>query len=240
MKKIILNLSLLAMSFAAYAQTCTPDNTITEPGTYPSQLPVGTAGQNYQETVQFNIPADTSVDFNGTQVTAIIDSIKVLSVMGLPAGLSYTCNPVSCGLPGGKTSCGLIYGTIDAAASGTYPFVVPIRIYTRIGGNIPYQQPDTIYSLSMDVNATTGEKTILQNTLMAYPNPAGNQLIVALPVSANGTEIRLFDGQGKHLEVSFENEYNRITVNTSELASGMYYGEVSNGNKVYRFHFIKN
>ncbi|HCS19438.1 MAG TPA: hypothetical protein DIW47_02555 [Bacteroidetes bacterium] len=240
MKKIILNLSLLGFALNVTAQSCVPDTTITQPGHYPDQLPVGNAGQYYQETVQFNVPADTSVDFNGNQVTANIDSIKVLAVNGLPAGINYTCNPVSCALPGGKTSCGLLYGTIDSTESGHFPFVIPVRIYARIGGTFPYQQPDTIYSLSMDVNVYTGQKRILQNALSAYPNPAGNELFIALPFSAYNAELSVFDRQGKRIELPREREYNLLTLNTLSLAPGMYYGEVSDGKQVYRFHFIRH
>lgn len=240
MKKIILNLSLLGFVVNGYAQSCVRDNTITEPGTYPSQLPVGNAGQYYEETVQFNIPADTSVDFQGNTVTAIIDSIKVLAVNGLPAGLTYGCNPVSCGLPGGQTSCGVVFGTIDPGESGTYPFVIPVRIYARINGAFPYQQPDTIFSLSMDVNAFTGEKRIIQDQLIAYPNPAGNELFIALPFSALSAELKVFDSQGKNIELPVDKELNRMTLNTRSLAPGMYFGEVNDGKKVYRFHFIRN
>ncbi|MHB1276806.1 MAG: T9SS type A sorting domain-containing protein [Bacteroidia bacterium] len=240
MKKIILNLSVLGFALNATAQSCVPDTTIKQPGHYPDQLPVGNAGQYYQETVQFNVPGDTSVQFGQSTVTANIDSIKVLAVKGLPAGLNYACNPLSCALPGGKTSCGVVFGTIDPGESGTYPFVIPVRIYAKISGTIPYQQPDTIYSLSMDVNAFTGEMRVVQNGLLAYPNPAGNELFIALPFSAHSAELKVFDSQGKGIELPLDREYNRMTLNTSSLSSGLYYGEVNDGKKVYRFHFVRN
>jgi hypothetical protein len=240
MKKIILNLSLLGFALNGFAQSCVPDTSIKQPGTYPSQLPTGNAGQYYEESVQFNIPADTSVDFQGNTVTAVIDSIKVLAVNGLPAGLTYGCNPKSCGLPGGKTSCGVVFGTIDPGASGTYPFVIPVRIYARINGTFPYQQPDTIYSLSMDVNTFNGVLPVIQKDLLAYPNPAGNELFIALPFSAHSAELKVFDCQGKSIELPLEREYNKLTLNTVSLAPGMYYGEVNDGKKVYRFHFVRD
>lgn len=240
MKKIILNLSLLGLAMNAMAQSCVRDSTITEPGSYPSQLPTGNAGQYYEGVMQFNIPADTSVDFNGNTVTANIDSIKVLAVLGLPAGLTYACNPLSCALPGGETSCGIVYGTIDPSESGSFPFAIPVRIYARIGGTFPYQQPDTFYTISMDVNAFTSEKRIVENSLSAYPNPAGNALFIGLPFSAFNAELRVFDRQGKRIDLPLEREYNRLTLNTASLAPGIYFGEVSDGKAVYRFHFVRN
>lgn len=240
MKKLILSLTFASFTIGAMAQSCTPDATITDPGTYPNQLPAGTSGAYYEEVVQFNIPADTNVDFNGTTVNAIIDSVKVLSLMGLPSSLSYGCNPVSCGLPGGKTSCGIIYGNIDDTASGTYNLVVPIIIYARVGGAFPIQQPDTLFYLSMDVNKPNSTKSIIPNVLMAYPNPAGNTLHVSLAHSAAAAKILVYDGQGKAIDLPYSIQYNRIDVQTETLSEGIYYGVVQDGTTIHRFHFIKN
>jgi len=240
MKKLILSLTIASIALGSFAQSCSPDATITNPGTYPNQLPAGTSGAYYEEVVQFNIPADTNVQFSGTTVNAVIDSIKVTSLMGLPPGLNYGCNPSTCALPGGKTSCGVIYGDIDGSASGTYNFVVPIIIYARIGGAFPLQQPDTLFYLSMDVNAPNSAKTIVPNTLMAYPNPAGNTLHVTLAHSAAESTIKVYDGQGKEIELPFTTQYNRIDLQTETLSKGIYYGVVQDGANTHRFKFVKS
>jgi len=240
MKKLILSLSFTGFAIYAMAQSCTPDATITNPGTYPTSLPDGTAGDYYEESVQFRIPADTNVDFNGNIVNAIIDSIKVLGVQNLPSGVTYACNPASCGLPGGKTSCGVLYGTIDASAQGTYTFLIPIIIYARIGGAFPLQQPDTLYGLSMNVNMPNSTQRIIDNKLMVYPNPAQGSLNIAMAFHAGQAEVHVFDRQGKEISLAMMKQDNVVELNTSTLAAGIYYGSVTKGSEVYRFHFIKN
>lgn len=239
MKKTLLVLSALCLSTWGFSQTCTPDQNITQPGVYPMQLPTGNAGQYYEETVQFCIPSDTDVDFGGNPVNAVIDSIKMLSVNGLPAGLTHGCTPSNCVFPGGQTSCGIIYGTIDASAQGTYNFVIPVIYYARINSSIPYQQQDTIYSIFMDVNGTTGIRKVT-GEVRAYPNPAGKVLTVALPFSAFSAEFQVFDSQGKSIQLSSNRDLNRLELNTETLSEGMYYGVVSNGHAVYHFHFIRH
>ncbi|MBI1222950.1 MAG: T9SS type A sorting domain-containing protein [Bacteroidetes bacterium] len=240
MKKILLALIILGFQMSLAAQSCTPDSTITAPGTYPKHLPDGIAGTHYQQTVQFRIASDTQVTFSGSTVTAHIDSIKVLDVFGLPGGISYSCTPASCALPGGKTSCGLIYGDIDANASGTYPFTIPIRIYVHIGGTFPYQQPDTLYNISMNVNAAAGIDEMVQHELLVYPNPATSDLNVALTFHAGQAEIEVFDRQGKRLNLESHYENNIIHLNTSDLPAGIYMGQVQHGSETYRFRFVRN
>lgn len=240
MKKILLTLSFAFVSAGLMAQSCTPDASITVSGTYPDMLPDGDAGQYYEEVVQFRIPADTNVDFNGNMVNAIIDSIKVIDVQNMPSGLSYACSPNTCALPGGQTSCGVMYGTIGASEQGTYVFQIPVVIYVRIGGAFPYQQPDTIYGLSMNVNSPTSSTKIFEEQLLVYPNPSVNKLNVALTFHAGQAEVSLFDRQGKKVEVDINRHDNILELNTSLLAPGMYYGTVKRGDSVYRFHFIRN
>lgn len=240
MKKLILSLSFACLAYGAMAQSCTPDQTITSPGTYPDILPDGTAGSYYEESVQFRIPADTNVDFNGTTVNAVIDSIKVVDVKNLPAGVSYACNPSSCALPGGKTSCGVLYGTIDGSAQGTYTFVIPVIIYARVGGAFPLQQPDTIYGLSMNVNTPNSTIRIMDEKLVVYPNPAQGNMNIALTFHAGQAEVHVFDRQGKAVNIEMEKADNVVSINTATLPAGIYYGRVQRGNEIYRFHFIKN
>lgn len=240
MKKYLLIPFLLISAGFAKGQTCAPDQNITTPGHYPDALPTGLAGEYYEEVVQFNIPADTEVVFQGNTVTAQIDSIKVIDVQGLPSGLAYGCTPATCALPGGQTSCGIMFGTIDESEAGTYPFVIPVRIYVKVNGVFPYQQLDTIFSLSMDVAPSTGIGRIMAGQLKAYPNPAGSYVNVSLPFSAPSSEVIVYDRLGRELEVNVEKEYNRMKLDVQDLTPGMYYGMVFDGKAYYRFHFIRS
>ncbi len=63
---------------------CLIDNTITTPGIYPNTLPNGTQGQPYSSDVTFVMFLDTS--------GYTVNYFKILSVSGMPFGLSWQCN----------------------------------------------------------------------------------------------------------------------------------------------------
>ncbi len=237
MKKFLLFAAVLSLAAYVNGQSCTPNTSITTSGTYPDSLPMGTAGSYYEEVIQFRIPADTNADLNGTPVYAVIDSIKVLEVIGMPDGLNYLCNPSSCALPGGETSCGVIYGNIDGAADGYYPFTIPVKIYARIGGTFPYQLPDTIYSISMYVDQPSGATLIQNAAIRAYPNPANGHITLALPFSAGTSVLQVYTQQGQLIECPYATAENRMELDTRHLSPGLYYAVVTHANRQYRLHF---
>lgn len=240
MKKILL-LAIGAFVFASgNAQTCTPDQNITQSGYYPSTLPDGQAAIYYEEVVQFNIPADTDVYYQGGTVNATIDSIKVISVNGLPAGLNYHCNPSSCALPGGQTSCGVIFGTPDQQASGNYPFIIPVTIYAKVGGVYPVSQKDTIFNLSMNVDAYNSVNIVEETKVQVFPRPAFNTVNFVFPESLNGMDLKFVDMNGKAVEVNYTMADNQVQADISGLKSGIYFGMAQKGNNLYRFRFVKN
>lgn len=84
MKKLsTLILFLLCFSYSAWSQ-CTIDSSQTTPGIYPDTLPEGTAGQFYNEDVTFVMIEDT--------LGFTINSIQIVSITGLPAGINWACN----------------------------------------------------------------------------------------------------------------------------------------------------
>ena len=106
MKKLI---TLIAVCFAfsnsSIAQ-CVPDTAITHnvPGIYPDSatgLPHSYVGLAYLADIQVKVLTDTV--YLGFPAT--IDSIKINSVSGLPAGFTYDCTPSNCVFPGGSDAC---------------------------------------------------------------------------------------------------------------------------------------
>jgi len=239
MKKLVYTLFLLAACSFSQAQNCTPDQNLTDPGSYPSKLPPGTAGSYYEETVQFVIPADTQIIYNGVMVQATIDSIKVINVEGLPNNLGYVCNPSSCVLPGGQTSCGVMYGTIDSSESGTYPLLIPITVYGRVGGSFPVQQKDTLKSLSMSVLGPNAVNEVSFKKAYVYPNPAPRQARILLPESAENMTIKLVNAAGKEMTIEANISGNEISIATQYWPKGVYIGTISSANSIYRFQIIR-
>lgn len=89
MKKFTVLLILLFSLYsveksAAQCPGCNIDNTLTTAGIYPHNLPNGTQGQAYSSDVTFVMFLDTS--------GYTVNYFKILSVSGLPFGLSWQCN----------------------------------------------------------------------------------------------------------------------------------------------------
>lgn len=240
MKKAILSFFLSLALSGAMAQNCTPDQSISAPGYYPESLPTGIVGQYYSQSVQFRIPADTNVIFAGNSVNAIIDSLKVMNVLNLPTGLAYACNPASCGLPGGKTSCGNIYGTIDESVNpGFFSFVIPIRIHAKVNGILPVQQVDTLFNLGMEVSPSTGVKLGWFDDVKVFPNPANRKVEVHFPVGAESMEVKVLNAAGKEVMLTWNKEMNKMSTDLSELPAGYYFATANGAQGAFRFGFVK-
>src|SRR4051812_39289901 len=106
MKRLI---PLIILSFcfgmnSLFAQ-CSIDNTITQPGYYPScsiGLPHDTVGQAYSTVLQVRVLTDTNVVIFGSSQHATIDSVVLNDVKGLPSGFSFVTNPATRSFPGGS------------------------------------------------------------------------------------------------------------------------------------------
>ena len=239
MKKILLCFSIALISLNLSAQTCEPDTSIQSSGSYPNQLPPGIAGQYYEEVIQFRIAEDTTGELNGNQVNAKISSVKVLGVVGLPEGIQYKCNPSNCTLPGGQTSCAVMYGVIDSTSQGTYTPEVYMQINLLIGGFMPYAMYDTLRSISVEIGAYTNVKNVQLAEVVSYPNPTQNSITLSLPYTPESPIIKVFDSQGKEVIVKWQYADNRILLDCGMYSSGIYRGRIYDGEKVLNFRFVK-
>ena len=91
------------------------------PGIYPSaqHLPHIVKDSLYDQTVQGRIQDQISQTFGGiVNVTIRVDSVRLDSILGLPAGITWVGNPTV--LYGGQTGCVEFTGTTSDTA-GTYP-----------------------------------------------------------------------------------------------------------------------
>ncbi|MCO6460759.1 MAG: T9SS type A sorting domain-containing protein [Saprospiraceae bacterium] len=105
------------------AQVCVPDTTQIPPTSFIYPLPYqdtvpGSGIHNkacintYYEQV-FHVKVPSEVVFLGFPVH--IKNIKLNSIDGLPAGLSYACEPDGCSMDANTIGCMKIYGTPDAS-----------------------------------------------------------------------------------------------------------------------------
>ena len=156
---------------AAQCPGCVIDNTITTQGIYPNNLPNGTQGQPYSSDVTFVMFLDTS--------GYTVNYFKILSVSGLPFGLSWECN--------------------NSSNSCQYDPAVNLRGCVKICGT-----PMQTGSFTMNVYVLTNLQTvgnfnsIQQMTITIDPSLGGNSGFAFSPVqscdSASVTLTALIDG----------------------------------------------
>ena len=105
-------------------------------------LPDGTEGVPYSESITVVIPQDSS--------GFTVDSVELLSISGLPPGLTYTCEPPSCTWPGNSFGCFVISGTPTTA--GTYTLTLNFMYYLDIAG----PTPGTVLYNTITINGVGG------------------------------------------------------------------------------------
>lgn len=248
MKKIYAAILFIALAFGANAQ-CTPDNNLTQPGYYPAELDTVQIGQPYEMVLQLRIPPDTTVSFLGQTVTADIDSIKLVSVMGLPTGFGYVCNVPTCVFTPTQTYCAKLSGTATALQQGVYPLRLPILAYahaTVFGTptNFP-PQPDTIDRFTMVVGQ--GSVGIIEvaktKALKLYPNPAHNMLAIQVGEQpGNEVSYTISDITGKVYQqktLTVNNQETLTGISIEELPTGIYIVQLNTVNGTFAERLIK-
>lgn len=231
MTKKLLLLAFIVFSFlTGKAQVCTPMWSGGSSGIDPDSaqnLPAATVNVPYAETINFKIPADTVVD----HIKFPIDSFVLEQVVGLPASITYACNPSNCSFAGGSTDCVQLSGTPLIGDTGAHHLKIII-----VGYSGQVHLPDTVKYYVLNVNSTTGINTLNGHYFDAgqnYPNPAKNftQIYYNLPVSGN-VQFKLYNLLGIVLASQYylgKSGANYITFDASKLADGMYFYSLSDG-----------
>ena len=243
MKKLITLIEVcFAFSNSSIAQ-CVPDTAITHnvPGIYPDSatgLPHSYVGLAYLADIQVKVLTDTV--YLGFPAT--IDSIKINSVSGLPAGFTYDCTPSNCVFPGGSDACIQLTGAApNSGMMGVYPLTVNMAIYGQAFG-IPQTVLDTNDSYIIYIENNVGiapitnlNFTVGQNT----PNPASVSTLIPVNVPRSAvvhfTVSNLLGKQIISKDVNLQKGSNTIPVNLQNLQPGIYlYNITYGGNSVTR------
>lgn len=210
-----MSFAIAGISQPLWSQDCTPV-TLDAPGILPESLPFAQINQAYSETISVMLFSDTMVEANGQTVKAVMDSMVLIDVMGLPTGINYRCkNGNNTFLPL-KSSCIALYGT--PTVEGTFPLDIPIMSYAKVFGFVPITQGDTIkdYVLSVYDGATSITK-IKANELSIFPNPASASLSVF-----SGEEPKVLAANGSLQLLQWRKEGRLFSADVSNLASGVY------------------
>lgn len=237
--KFFTTLLLIISAINFSSGQCVPDSGITHniPGTYPDSatgIPHAVVGLAYSTVIHANILTDTTVG----PFFAVIDSIVVENVTGLPTGFNYTCTPNTCGFPAGTNGCILLEGPAPTLGMvGSYPLVVNTRIYFKISG-VPQNQADYIddYILTID-STTTGissPEKIFFTAGQNIPNPARDHTLIPLTLQKSGEiKFTLTNLIGKRIidrTFNLQKGKTNIPVDLHDLQPGIYIYTFSNGN----------
>lgn len=253
--RIITAFICLILSGLYASGQCIPDTNIThnDVGIYPDSatgLPHALTGQPYSTVIQIKVGVDTTfVDpITGFTLPAIIDSIKIINVTGLPSGFSYSCTPSNCVFPGGSDACISLQGPSPSSNMvGLYPIVVQLRGFGTVFGTPQIiNQNDSDYAITID--STTGIGMIDRNTFTVgqnQPNPAKTYTNIPVAFLRNEqitfTLSNLLGVKVTSGNFTFQRGKSFIPVDLHGLQPGIYIYTVSNGrNYITRRMIISN
>lgn len=243
MNKFLLTVHSVFLS-AALAAQCTPDPSVVDdtfgvwPDTTENFMP-GTVGVFYTDTLNLLVPTDAEL-IDPEFPTIDIDSIQLVSVVGLPPGLTTICNSqtaASCTYLPDVLGCGLIQGV--PTTPGTYPIELNVVAWFTL-----------IFPLSQEVSFGGYEITILEDNTAVLgrssagisgvrniPNPFATRTTIEFNAGVPGAaRVRVFSLVGE--EVWSENIQaragtNKVLFDAGEIPAGVYLYKIECGSHTY-------
>ncbi|MDB5281939.1 MAG: hypothetical protein JWO06_1014 [Bacteroidota bacterium] len=180
----------------------------------------GTCGSSVAQSLSVVINPAPNVTFNFTQ-NPICNTATITLTGGSPAGGTYSGQGVS-------------GNTFDAStvALGNYEITYS---YTSVAGCTG------VDSAVADVTVCTGISNISSSYMALYPNPFGNELVVAINGSVVGGQLVLTDAVGREVARAYcDNNSSIVKINTASMTNGAYLlqliadGKTISTHKVFR------
>jgi hypothetical protein len=235
-------MSIILTSFAQ----CVPDTSITHnmPGIYPDSatgLPHAFVGIPYSAVINVFVPVDTV--YNG--LPAVIQTITVTDVTGLPAGFTYVCTPSNCVFPGGTNACLLLQGPAPTVGMiGSYPILVQLSIRGTVFG-VPQTIPDVVDNYTIVIESTTGLWSVSNGTFAVKqnaPNPFSRQTNIPLNSKVNGKILLKVSDLLGNVVLSEEREVlrgiNNLSLDAAKFEAGIYLYTISDGKNSVTRRFV--
>lgn len=232
-----------------YAQ-CTPDPYINTLGSYlyPEVLPFANPDVPYSQVLTFRVPLDTQMVYGGFLVDAHVDSAQCIFIKGIPKGYSKQCNNPLCIWQGGSLGCARLYGIGDSTMLGTYPMMVYVYTWVRLGKNPPYTNITRIdsseYTFKIVLPSGLFEVEPLRH-LKAYPNPVNDILNIELTdIKTANNNLIVFDQTGRKVfEKNFgrpDSYYTAEQLDLSVYSKGLYTVVLKTDDKVTMKKVLKD
>ncbi len=216
----------LALAYVATAQ-CTPDPNHSDVLVYPSNDSTFNliANQAFDGLITLNVPSDTSVG----PLTAVIDSVVLGSVVGLPAGLTYECNNSECLVLGGESGCFRMFGT--PVQEGTFVLEIEAVIYTSVLPLTESFEYDLVVSGPTSLNAMNQETELLT----VFPNPAKDLVNVSL--TEPNVTLSVYDITGSEVHQIISTQEKMIQLDVSSWNAGVYFLKYQSANNTAQTTF---
>mgnify|MGYP000135169970 CR=1 FL=1 len=252
MKKMLLLLFVFT-SVQLQAQVCEPDATYTveeKAGVYPvsdsGSSPISTAYEGLPYEFTFTIAIPDSIDWEINPevfTTQYLVDIALDTIMGLPPGLDYTCEPDDCiflndtSITLASLGCLLISGT--PTDIGTYP--VTIQTKARFGlGFVSLAMPALEYEMLVEEDSTTVNMVSPTRDIIGMrqnvPNPFSTHTEITIDSESLGMfDFRVYNLIGKVVherKVMLSSGENSIQFNGSQLHAGLYFYAIGQGRDV--------
>lgn len=125
------------------------------------------------------------------------------------------------------------YDLFEASAGYPYPFkgvIDDMMVYNRV---LTASEINDYTSL-----AVNDIKTQASKALHIFPNPASKELYITLDQPTNNAQLKVYNQLGQVVK-SNRLQGNNIKVDTNDLAAGVYFVQVINGNSILSDKFLK-
>jgi hypothetical protein len=235
MKKTILSIFCFALATISYGQ-CSPDTIYQDSiwGIWPNttdNFVSGDIGVAYEQIIDFKVPTDAG-DLDSSYAGIPLTNVALISVNGIPNGLSFACDITNCTWAGGAQGCASITGI--PTTNGTYPLELEI-VGCVFGGVIC----DTIVfnDYVIQIGPVGVETYSLQTKTFKlnqnYPNPT-NELTNIDFVTGESTKIdfmitNLIGDVVSLQTINANRGVNSLVIDTKRYADGVYLYSISDG-----------
>ena len=238
--KRYLFLAVMAVAGLEAAAQCTPNPLYQDSvfGVWPDTLTdfvSGQVGMFYSDTLNLIVPTNAA-DISPNLPAVAIDSVKLDQVIGLPPGLSVSCNsqtPAPCTFLPTVLGCGLIEGT--PTQDGFFPIDLAVIGYSNIGGfPIPFNQTFTGYSITIAPAVGIAERTKAGiSGVRNVPNPFAQRTTVEFtldrPAEVAFTVYDLVGAEQYEVRVAGKTGLNRVPFEAGTLGDGIYLYRLTSG-----------
>jgi hypothetical protein len=124
-----------------------------------------------------------------------------------------------------------------SAGAISYP-----NIATDLLNNVYVEYYDAANMLSvmeLDVSTAVKEISDATNNLSVYPNPSNGNVIISFGKTISNAKIKLINAMGQTVSEKQNQSGNQFALDISNYASGIYYVEVQQSDKVWRTKIVK-